>query len=64
MQADFKKVGELGYALYTGGYENLFKEPNERCDEMIFSAQMVAKSGNGNCFSFLLYPPGSPRESL
>ena len=52
-EADFKKVGELGYALYTGGYENLFKETNERCDEMIFSAQMVAKSGNGNCFSFL-----------
>ena len=52
-EADFKKVGELGYALYTGGYANLFKEANERCDEMIFSAQMVAKSGNGNCFSYI-----------
>lgn len=52
-EADFAEVGKLGYALYTGGYENLFKEANERCDEMIFSVQMVAKSGNGNCFSFL-----------
>ena len=52
-EADFKEVGNLGYALYTGGYENLFKEANERCDEMIFSAQMVAKSGNGNCFSYI-----------
>ena len=52
-EADFKKVGELGYALYTGDYANLFKEANERCDEMIFSAQMVAKSGNGNCFSYI-----------
>ena len=52
-EADFKAVGELGHALYTGGYENLFKEANERCDEMIFSSQMVAKSGNGNCFSYV-----------
>ena len=52
-EADFTEVGKLGYTLYTGGYENLFKEANERCDEMIFSAQMVAKSGNGNCFSYI-----------
>ena len=52
-EADFKEVGNLGYALYTGGYDKLFTEANERCDEMIFSVQMVAKSGNGNCFSFL-----------
>ena len=52
-EADFKEVGNLGYALYTGGYENLFKEANERGAEMIFSAQMVAKSGNGNCFSYI-----------
>ena len=52
-EADFMEVAKLGYALYTGGYANLFKEANERCDEMIFSAQMVAKSGNGNCFSYI-----------
>ena len=52
-EADFKEVGNLGYALYTGGYDTLFKEANERCDEMIFSSQMVAKSGNGNCFSYV-----------
>ena len=52
-EADFKEVGKLGYALYAGDYVNLFKEANERCDEMIFSAQMVAKSGNGNCFSYI-----------
>lgn len=51
-EADFKEVGKLGYALYTGSYENLFKLANERCDEMIFSVQMVDKSGNGNCFSY------------
>ena len=52
-EADFKEVGNLGYALYTGGYDTLFNEANERCDEMIFSSQMVAKSGNGNCFSYV-----------
>ena len=50
---DFLEVGKLGHSLYTGGYEKLFTEANERCDEMIFSAQMVAKSGNGNCFSYI-----------
>ena len=52
-EADFLEVGKLKYALYTGGYAKLFTEANERCDEMIFSAQMVAKSGNGNCFSYI-----------
>ena len=52
-EADFLMVGKLGYALYNGSYANLFKEANERCDEMIFSSQMVAKKGNGNCFSYV-----------
>lgn len=52
-EADFKAVGELGYTLYNGSYANLFKEANERCDEMIFSAQMVGQSGHGNLYSFL-----------
>lgn len=52
-EADFLMVGKLGYALYNGSYANLFKEANEKCDEMIFSSQMVAKKGNGNCFSYV-----------
>lgn len=52
-EADFKEVGKLGYDLFDGSYADLFKEANERCDEMIFSVQMVATKGNGNLFSFL-----------
>lgn len=50
-EADFIKVGECGYDLYTGSYESLFTEANEKCDEMIFSVQMVEESGQGNAFS-------------
>ena len=51
-EADFKKVAECGYSLFTGSYADLFKEANERCDEMIFSVQMVETSGYGNAFSY------------
>lgn len=50
-EADFRKVGELGYTLYNGKYEDLFTLANEKCDEMIFSVQMVEEPGNGNTFS-------------
>ncbi len=50
-EADFRKVGELGYALYTGSYADLFKLAQERCNEMIFSIQMEEISGGGNTFS-------------
>lgn len=50
-ESDFRRVGELGYKLYTGDYANLFKEANEKCDEMIFSIQMEEVSGQGNVFS-------------
>ena len=44
--ADFEAVKNCGYALYTGAgaesYKQLFKEANERCDEMIFSLQCSA----------------------
>lgn len=40
---DFQAVKDCGYALYTGSgadsYKQLFKQENERCDEMIFSIQ-------------------------
>ena len=51
-EADFRKVGELGYGLFQGGYKELFKEANEQSDEMIFSLQCTGLSGYGNDFSF------------
>lgn len=51
-EADFRKVGELGFALFQGGYKQLFKEANEQSDEMIFSMQCIGESGYGNNFSF------------
>ena len=51
-EADFRKVGELGYGLFQGDYKQMFKEANEQSDEMIFSMQCVGESGYGNDFSF------------
>lgn len=51
-EADFRKVGDLGYALFQGDYKQLFKEANEKSDEMIFSMQCIGESGYGNSFSF------------
>ncbi|WP_353195635.1 RagB/SusD family nutrient uptake outer membrane protein [Parapedobacter defluvii] len=50
-EADFRKIGEMGYSLYTGSYADLFKLPQERSDEMIFSVQMDELAGMGNTFS-------------
>ena len=49
-EADFKAVGTMGYSLFTGegGYKALFKEVNERCDEMIFSVQSLPLAGNSH----------------
>ena len=38
--ADFVKVGECGYKLYSD-YKKLFKVEQERCEEMIFSVQYI-----------------------
>ena len=50
--ADFVKVGEMGYKLYTDGadaYKKLFKVAQERCEEMIFSVQYIEDpTGYGN----------------
>ncbi|MCD7936509.1 MAG: RagB/SusD family nutrient uptake outer membrane protein [Tannerellaceae bacterium] len=37
--SDFEEVAKCGYALFQGGYKELFKEANEQCEEMIFSMQ-------------------------
>lgn len=38
---DFEQVGKCGYKLFQGGYKELFKEANERCEEMILSVQYI-----------------------
>ena len=50
-EADFKKVGELGYSLFQGNFEALFTEANERCPEMIFSLQAIRTVGLGQNIS-------------
>lgn len=50
--ADFAKVGDCGYALFQGGYKELFTEANERCDEMIFSVQHIGDAGFGGNSQF------------
>ena len=37
---DFEQVGKCGYSLF-GDYKQLFKEANERCEEMILSLQYI-----------------------
>lgn len=37
---DFEQVGKCGYGLF-GDYKQLFKEENERCEEMILSLQYI-----------------------
>jgi hypothetical protein len=51
--ADFQKVKEAGFTLFTAGgtntaYYQLFKEANERSDEMIFSLQNISVDGLGS----------------
>ncbi|MDR2498287.1 MAG: RagB/SusD family nutrient uptake outer membrane protein [Tannerellaceae bacterium] len=46
-ESDFRKVGELGYALFQGDFGDLFTEENERCPEMIFSLQAIRTVGLG-----------------
>lgn len=49
---DFEQVGQMGHALFQGGYKQLFKEANEQSPEMIFSVQCIGLSGFGNDISF------------
>ena len=50
-EKDLLEIGKLGYGLFKGSYADLFKEANEGCDEMIFSAQMRNEQGQGNVFT-------------
>ncbi|WP_316836108.1 RagB/SusD family nutrient uptake outer membrane protein [Pedobacter nutrimenti] len=52
--ADFAKVKDAGYSLFTGGYKALFKEANEQSDEMIFSMQNIAVDGYGSTTQWYL----------
>ena len=45
--ADFAKVSECGYKLHPD-YKALFKEAQERCEEMIFSIQYIAETNYGS----------------
>jgi hypothetical protein len=45
--ADFDKVAGCGFALFQGGYKELFLTANETCDEMFFSIQHIAEPGYG-----------------
>ena len=52
-EADFKKVAECGYGLYTNGtYAELFTVANEKCNEMVFSVQMAEEVGYGHAYSY------------
>jgi starch-binding outer membrane protein, SusD/RagB family len=49
--ADFQKVKDAGYALFTSGadaYFKLFKEANEKSNEMIFSIQNIGVPNAGS----------------
>lgn len=46
--ADFEKVKGCGFDLFQGGYDKLFTEENEACEEMIFSVSNYAKDGYGS----------------
>ncbi len=51
-EADFLKVGECGFSLYTAGsYADLFLEKNEKCEEMVFSVTMEEVASHGNVYS-------------
>jgi SusD family. len=45
--ADFARVAECGYGLHPD-YQALFKEGQERCEEMIFSIQYIEAIGYGS----------------
>ena len=47
-EADFRKAGESGPALFQGEYKFLFKETNEQDPEMVFSVQNIGVSGLGS----------------
>ena len=52
-EADLRSIGPGGYSLFTGSYADLFKQANEKCDEMVFSLNMTEDAGNGNVYPYM-----------
>ncbi len=50
-EADFRKVSECGFGLFKGAYADIFKEKNEKSDEMVFSITMEDLPSHGNVYS-------------
>jgi len=50
--ADFQKVKDAGYKLFTGSYKDCFTLANEKSDEMIFSIQNINQDGYGSTTQF------------
>ena len=50
--ADFQKVKDAGYKLFTGSYKDCFILANEKSDEMIFSIQNINQDGYGSTTQF------------
>ena len=46
--SDFEKVQGCGFGLFQGGYDKLFTQENETCEEMIFSLTNIFKDGYGS----------------
>jgi tetratricopeptide (TPR) repeat protein len=49
-EQDFRAVTTMGFSLFSD-YKALFKQANERCDEMIFSVQAIAENGLHTCIN-------------
>lgn len=45
--ADFQKVKDAGYALFTGSYRDIFQLANEKSNEMIFTLQHINQTPAG-----------------
>lgn len=52
-EADLRAIGPGGYSLFNGSYADLFKQANEKCDEMVFSLNMTEESGSGNVYPYM-----------
>jgi len=46
-EQDFRAITTMGFSLFPN-YEELFREPNEKCDEFIFSIQCINSVANSD----------------
>ncbi|MBQ9891860.1 MAG: RagB/SusD family nutrient uptake outer membrane protein [Bacteroidales bacterium] len=49
--ADLAKVKQCGYGLFSGEYEDIFKEENEKNVEMVFPIQYFNRTGYSDVFT-------------